>query len=239
MTYPSQPARVRLRARVAAWESEVCAQQVVLAALRLALPMRKAGFDPAEPRIPAGCEGGGRWAYGGRGGGISSKPELDRIAHPIGAVRGYPETERFTWRKANDDIFAEAARKFNGRNGYSPSDPQYVSPGFIKAWAMVESGGDRRAFATDPLQVNNPLNWAKEKREVTKLTGPHQIMTPETSTDAVLKWLQYKSTRPWGNAAAPYLGRRKALEFYNGSSNKKNYAERVLSLAKRSFGADK
>ena len=42
-----------------------------------------------------------------------------------------------------------------------------------------------------------------------------------------------------GYAAAPYLGRRKALEFHNGSSNKKNYAERVLLLAKLSFGVDK
>ena len=42
-----------------------------------------------------------------------------------------------------------------------------------------------------------------------------------------------------GYAAAPYLGQRKALEFYNGSSNKKNYAERVLLLAKLSFGVDK
>ena len=54
MTYPSHPARARLRVRVAAWENEVCAQQVVLAATRLALLMRKAGFDPAEPRIPVG-----------------------------------------------------------------------------------------------------------------------------------------------------------------------------------------
>ncbi len=214
-------------------------QQVVLAAAKLALQTRKAGFDRNEPRNPAGCVGGGQWICGGSGGENRNKPELDHIVHPIGAVRGYPETERSTWRKANDDVFAEAARRFNRRNGYSPSDPQYVSPGFIKAWAMVESGGDSKAFATDPLQVNNPLDWAKEKRDVTKLTGPHQIMSPETRTDAALKWLQYKSTWPWGNAAAPYLGRRKALEFYNGSSNKKNYAERVLSLAKRSFGTDK
>jgi hypothetical protein len=65
MTCPSHPARARLRARVAVWKSEICARQVVLAATRLALLMRKAGFDPGEPRIPAGCVGAGCWTGGG------------------------------------------------------------------------------------------------------------------------------------------------------------------------------
>ena len=75
MTCSSIPAGARLRARVAAWESEIRAQQVVLAALRLALLMRKAGFDPGEPRNPAGCGHiSGRWTCGGgnSGGGVSS-----------------------------------------------------------------------------------------------------------------------------------------------------------------------
>jgi len=65
MNDPSVFAGARFRTRVAAWESEVCAQQVVLAAAKLTLLMRKAGFDPSEPRNPAGCAGGGCWTDGG------------------------------------------------------------------------------------------------------------------------------------------------------------------------------
>ncbi len=78
MNDPAVFAGARLRARVAAWESEVCAQQVVLAAAKLALLMRKAGFDPAEPRIPAGCEGGGRWSCCG---GVSAHILKNPMSH--------------------------------------------------------------------------------------------------------------------------------------------------------------
>jgi hypothetical protein len=66
-------------------------------------------------------------------------------------------------------VFTEAANKFNAENGYTPSDPEYVTPGFLKAWAMVESGGDQGCFGTDPFQVNNPGDWNSKKKEVAGL----------------------------------------------------------------------
>ena len=52
--------RARLRAKVAAHSR--------LAGAKLVLITAKAGFNPAQPRVPAGNPAGGQWGPGGGGG---------------------------------------------------------------------------------------------------------------------------------------------------------------------------
>jgi hypothetical protein len=52
-------------------------------------------------------------------------------------VPGYPDTGADSWRAANDQVFIDAAKKFNSERGLKPGDPKYIDPQFIKAWAMV------------------------------------------------------------------------------------------------------
>src|SRR5207248_8602791 len=87
------------------------------------------------------------------------------IPRLIGEVRGYSETSKTSWRGANDQVFIDAAKRYNDKYGLSPRDPGYITHEFLKSWAMIESGGegDRKAFMTDPFQVNDPRNWVAEK----------------------------------------------------------------------------
>ena len=87
----------------------------------------------------------------------------ERMRREIGAARtslraipGYSDSGLSTWRGANDRVFIEAANRFNTQRGLKPDDPKHIDPLFVKAWAMVESGGSKLAFLRDPLQVNNP-----------------------------------------------------------------------------------
>ena len=139
---------------------------------------------------------------------MRAKPSLRPIA-------GYSETGTAAWRASNDRVFTEAADKFNRQRALKPGDPKYIDPLLLKAWAMVESGGSKAAFLRDPLQANNPGDWANEKTTIAGL-AKGQTMTPELSAQAALKWLEYK-----GSLRGPSAGYRTALENYNG--NKKKY----------------
>jgi len=107
-------AQVRLRA-------EIAAQSFWLAGAKLALLAAKDGFNPAQPRVPAGCTGGRQWCPAGGGGGTAKLPQTKRpkrtgtrheppkILHPIGPVGDFPETGKNDWRRWNDDVFTNAA----------------------------------------------------------------------------------------------------------------------------------
>ena len=145
------------------------------------------------------------------------------------------------WQKANDAAFTKAANDFNQRNGLKPGDPRYVDPQFLKAWAMVESGGegDKQAFLTDPFQVNNTGDTAG--KDGIGLT-PGQAMTPASSADAALRWLDMKShTRNLGADGqyhTTHIGLRRGLKRYNGKLSKdsngkphnENYVNKIFSL---------
>ena len=139
------------------------------------------------------------------------------VATKLKPIAGYPETGTKSWRSANDQVFVDAANKFNAERGLKPGDPKYIDPQFIKAWAMVESGSesDKSAFLKDPLQVNNPGDWKDPKPKVTGLSKDQQ-MSLAISAEAALKWLEYK-----GSLHGRWAGYQTALENYNG--NRKNY----------------
>lgn len=146
-----------------------------------------------------------------------------------------PETGKDAWRKANSAIFAQTAQQFNAANNLEPGDPRYIDPQMMKAWAMVESGGSKAAFLSDPFQVNNRLDWdAKSLIGLTK----GQVPTPALSASAAVQWLDMKDHRTFNvtdnsgrHKVKRYLGMREALVNYNGSPHKESYASRILHLA--------
>jgi hypothetical protein len=182
--------------------------------------------------------------------GLSSTPALGSDAgdssgpkNPIGPVQGYPEDGKHAWRSANDDAIVAAVDKYNNENGYSPNDTRYMTPQLMKAWMMRESGGTPEAFKRDPFQVNNGGDWDPAKARVAGLS-PGQIMTPQTSADAALRWLQYKGSQHDANGSpVRYHGHYDALRAYNGSERiingvlaKDDYANTVMNNARVSYG---
>jgi hypothetical protein len=164
-----------------------------------------------------------------------------RLRQKLKPIVGYPESGASSWRASNDAAFIEAANKFNHHHGLAPGDPMYIDPAFVKAWAMVESGGSKSAFLRDPLQVNNPADWADEKLRVMGISR-RQIMTPATSADAALRWLYYKSfIRDTNGRPGPWIGFERALQRYNGRNklhssgvpHKVWYAREVMRLYKQ------
>jgi hypothetical protein len=173
----------------------------------LRMPMAPDGwFDP-----PSNQE-----SFAASDGGAGGAEGVAAPQHPIGPIPGYPEDDKHAWRASNDDAFAAAANKYNNDNVYWPSDPEYVTPRMVKAMAMRESGGHPDVFKTDPLQVNNRGDWVADKARIAGLSYG-QAMTPQTSAEAALKWLQYKGTEhdASGNAVR-YRGHYEALKKYNG-----------------------
>ena len=128
------------------------------------------------------------------GGKVSSQEQSARQG-AIAPIQGYPETKRTEWRNSNDEAFTRAANEFNQKYNFKPGDPQFITPRFMKAWAMIESGGegDRSAFLSDPFQVNKPLDWAPEKRDLGLSYG--QRMSPYLSAKAALEWLHIKGNK--------------------------------------------
>lgn len=143
----------------------------------------------------------------------------DEDSASIGAIEGYPETGNNSWRADNDQAFIDACNNYNEKYGLSEGDDGYVSPKMLKAWAMVESGGSPDAFATDPLQVNNPGDWDDRKTDIAGLTQ-NQEMTPETSAEAALEWRRYKGyIHDETGAETEWRGDFQAFRRYNGNTN--------------------
>ena len=139
----------------------------------------------------------------------------------IGEIPGYPETGKLSWRASNDAVFIKAATDYNARNNFSPGDPLYLTPRQLKAQAMEESGGDsfEKVFRTDPLQMNNPGDWADDKQKYAGITKG-QKMTPETSADAATKWLLRKAqVHNTQGKIDHYKDMYGALRAYNGKAS--------------------
>jgi Phage portal protein len=155
-----------------------------------------------------------------------------RAANPISGphdqsliipIPGYSETGKDDWRASNDQVFIDAVNNFNRENKLTPDNPRFQYATTLKAQAMVESGGSKEAFLRDPLQVNNHGDEASDKQEVTGI-APGQVMTPDLSAAAALKWVDHKSfSRPKGaawNSPRVYRGRAYGIRQYNGRKDK-------------------
>ncbi|HEX7857467.1 MAG TPA: hypothetical protein VF503_27615 [Sphingobium sp.] len=149
-------------------------------------------------------------------------PQASTSAPRTRPIKGYAETGKDGWRKANDAVFEKTADDFNRQNGLKPGDPRHMDPQLMKAWAMVESGGDKQAFLSDPFQVNKPGDAATDKLKLLKLTKG-QVMTPDVSAKAALVWLDHKANPKLadghGGLTPKYIGLRKGFERYNANTN--------------------
>jgi hypothetical protein len=199
------------------------------------------------PIIPEGWLDGGQSsgtediAPANAGGNTSTAPKS-----PIGPVQGYPEDGQHAWRAANDDAIVDAVGRHNASNKLFPGDSAYMTPKLMKAWMMRESGGTPDAFRTDPFQTNNVADWPNTGRDKERVLGlsKGQEMTPQTSADAALKWLQHRGTihDARGNPVT-YVGHHRALELYNAEKGMKNglpayadYASSIMNNAWASYG---
>jgi hypothetical protein len=105
---------------------------------------------------------------------------------------------------------------------------------------MIESGGSKAAFLSDPLQVNVSGDWVPRKASLLGLTQG-QAMTPGVSAGAALGWMKYKGyVHNSAGAEVSYRGNFQALRRYNGNTrvyprhpgvqHRDWYATQVLSL---------
>ena len=156
----------------------------------------------------------------------------------IGAINGYPETGRNSWRADNDQVFINACNNYNDKYDLSEGDEGYVSPKMLKAWAMVESGGSPDAFATDPLQVNNPGDWDNRKKDIAGISK-NQEMTPEKSAEAALEWRRYKGyIHDETGAETEWRGDFQAFRRYNGNTNHPPASANTTRTQHRDYYAD-
>jgi len=180
--------------------------------------------DTAEVKEAESVSGEQYAAVGGRGGRSgpaqpqkpSTAKQTPSKAGLIGEVHGYSEIGKTSWRAANDQVFIDAAKIYNEKYGLLPNHSGYITPEFLKSWAMIESGGegDRKAFLTDPFQVNDPRNWVAEKARIAGLKKG-EAMTPQKSVSAALEWLRYKSFSYDQRGVPTWLGLEQGLKNYN------------------------
>ncbi len=172
-------------------------------------------------------------------------PQNLRRNRSAAEIEGFPQDGSKAWRASNDETFAAAANFYNRKYGLKPGDADYTTPQFLKAWAMLESGGEgnRSAFQTDPFQVNNPGDWSPEKVRIAGLKRS-QKMTPAISAYAALEWLRHKSLIR--DSRGQIVGRRNRLRSllrYNGRSDHSRqsgfrthgewYADAILEMTAR------
>jgi len=139
----------------------------------------------------------------------------------IRAVPGYPESGQNIWRSFNDKVFIECVKAYNQKYGLKEDDIGYWTSKRLKAQAMIESGGSKNAFLSDPLQVNVSGDWVTKKKSLLRLSKG-QSMTPQLSSVAALEWIRYKGyCHDEAGNEANYRGNFQALRRYNG--NKRIY----------------
>ncbi len=173
--------------------------------------------DPDNGRFTFGPDGPKSSSAAGRRTATVRQEAAGRTPR-VRPIVGFPETGRDTWRKAHGAIFERAADQFNTENGLKPGDARYMDPQLMKAWAMVESGGSKDAFLSDPFQVNNIGDWEDSKLRLGLEKGKKP--GPALSAHAALRWLDKKghNTIVYKNGAKTtvYRGLTYALYNYNG-----------------------
>jgi hypothetical protein len=141
---------------------------------------------------------------------------------PIGEIPGYPEAGSGAWRAGLDDQINTGVDGYNSKHGLNPDDPLYLTPHLVKSWIMEESGGDRSAFQSDPMQVNKQADWKKtgvDKHRILGLTEG-QAMTPQTSIPAGLDWFYDRGAiHDSGHKVTGFRNLPNALSRYNARAN--------------------
>lgn len=141
-----------------------------------------------------------------------------QIPKGIGEVPGYSEKGAGAWRASNDQMFIDAVNDYNKKYNLSPGDASFWTPERLKAQAMIESGGSKSAFLSDPLQVNVSGDWVPRKASLLGLRQG-QTMTPDVSATAALEWMRYKGyVHDIKGNKVRYRGVQESLRRYNGNT---------------------
>lgn len=92
---------------------------------------RKAGFNFAQPRVPAGNTGGGRWTDGGGSGGLVSAPRTVPRVSDSGS--GAQESATRSIYRADGSLAAQAVANADGSRIVS----RYAAPGDSPEWDSI------------------------------------------------------------------------------------------------------
>jgi hypothetical protein len=153
-------------------------------------------------------------------------------------VPGYPESGESSWRGSLDSVFYYAAADYNQKHGLEPGDYSYIDAYTIKAWAMIESGGTKQAFLTDPLQVNKAGDAAADKMSFLGLTRGQQ-MTPTLSVSLGLEWWRHKGDLHENeNFILTWKGDRAAFELYNANDKMDKFNDQGVKVKHYVWYAD-
>lgn len=166
--------------------------------------------------------------------------------------RGF-EDERY---QQHDNLIAALVAEFNRDRaswcGASPAQAAKVAnllPALVKSHMIEESGGrgprSRAAWTVDPLQVNVPGDWGREK-ELVGLTKPTK-RNEGNVTNNVRAAIMYLSRKGFGASARPaaerpagfFDGWLRALQRYNGRRDRTDtdryysdeYADKIMRRA--------
>jgi hypothetical protein len=200
------------------------------ARLRAARAVSKAPAVAAGRRAPRGCAGG--------------------AGLPV--FRGF-EDARY---QSHDALIAKMTADFNANKAKwcGGTDAQAakiadITPAQVKSHMIEESGGNgprsKAAWDVDPLQVNVPGDWGREK-ELVGLTKPAK-RNEGSAENNVRAAIMYLSRKGFGASARPAAERPKgffdgwlrALQRYNGRRDRtdtdrwysEEYAEKILKRA--------
>lgn len=184
--------------------------------------------------------------------GAAPPPPKSIPARPSVIFRGF-EDERY---QVHDELIGRMVREFNASKadwcGGTPGQAEKIGDitfALVKAHMIEESGGSgprsRAAWLADPLQVNVPGDWGREK-ELVGLVKPAR-RNEGNVTNNVMAAIKYLSRKGFGASARPaaerpagfFDGWRRALQRYNGRRDRTDtdrwysdeYADKILKRA--------
>lgn len=208
--------------------------------------IRKHVIDPYMQSQGARIKGAGAKGQGLR----KSRKIAGGAGLPI--FRGF-EDERY---QMHDELIAKMVRDFNASKavwcGGNPDQAAKISDltaALVKSHMIEEAGGNgprsKAAWLVDPLQVNVPGDWGREK-ELVGLTKPTR-RNEGNVTNNVMAAIKYLSRKGFGASARPAAERPKgffdgwprALQRYNGRRDRTDtdrwysdeYADKILNRA--------
>ena len=202
------------------------------------LPKTQAGKQQAKvpPAVAAGC----------------AKPRATAGGAGLPVFRGF-EDARY---QQHDALIAKMTADFNANKakwcGGNPDQAAKIAdltPAQVKSHMIEESGGNgprsKAAWSVDPLQVNVPGDWGREK-ELVGLVKPSR-RNEGTAENNVRAAIMYLSRKGFGASARPaaerpkgfFDGWLKALQRYNGRRDRtdtdrwysEEYADKILRRA--------
>jgi hypothetical protein len=212
---------------------------------RLVQPMQKADVLPVH-----GQHASGAVAPAVASGAKKARAKAGGAGLPV--FRGF-EDARY---QSHDALIAKMTAHFNAHKaewcGGTPAQAKKIpdlSPAQVKSQMIEETGGNgplsKTAWKIDPLQVNVPGDWGREK-ELLGLSRPvrRNEGTVEANVRAAIMYLARKGFGASGRPAADrpngfFDGWRRALQRYNGRRDRTDadrwysdeYADKVLCRA--------